>query len=143
MGGQSSRFAVWGGASPKLYQLPRAKNCGPILPSQGTKNEWGPRWWDHLHQRSIYWPQRPSPRQVLNEHVFLQAFFQALPCPECAGHATEYYWRNYPNLQTNEQYHAWVFTFHNSVNARLGKKQMDYSDYQEQYRRHLLVNGLV
>ena len=47
-----------------------------------------------------------------------------LPCPECTGHATTFMKTvNGNNVKTKEDLINMLFTFHNTVNKRLGKSQ--------------------
>ena len=47
-----------------------------------------------------------------------------LPCPECTGHATAFMKTvNGNNVKTKEDLINMLFTFHNTVNRRLGKSQ--------------------
>jgi hypothetical protein len=48
----------------------------------------------------------------------------SLPCPECTGHATTFMNTvNGNNVKTKEDLINMLFTFHNTVNRRVGKAQ--------------------
>lgn len=90
--------------------------------------------WDHIHQRSICWPREPTPTQVAAELYYIEALLESLPCEECKTHALEYF-RTHPiNLYQNMGYRFWGFNFHNSVNARLQKDILSFSDFEDLYR---------
>ena len=134
-------------AVPRML-LPTARgSIIPWLKQQGelgtSKDIWGPIVWDHIHLRSICWKQRPTREEMEAELNYLRSVFENLPCPECSGHALEYF--NTPpllNLSKNMGYRFWAFNFHNSVNERLGKDRLSFEGFQEMYRAEHIQHHL-
>lgn len=102
------------------------------------KTVWGGVTWNHIHERSICFPDDPTLEEQEAERQYLMLLFRSLPCPECRGHASTYAQTNPPTLETSSSYQNWGFEFHNSVNARLGKATMSREDFNETYRDMLV-----
>jgi hypothetical protein len=111
--------------------LPRAWRDD--LPPSG----WGPAGWRWLHLEAINFPPRPKIAQKGCALGRLRVFVAHLPCPECRTHATVYLAQNPPDLSSSEAYQAWVFNFHNTVNARLRRPLFSYDDYSELYKAEI------
>ena len=64
-----------------------------------------------------------------------------LPCPECARHATQFM-RNVhlASLPNKTVFISMLFQFHNSVNARLGKRQYTLEDLKEYKNRNIGID---
>lgn len=65
-----------------------------------------------------------------NKEVFgiINTICQNLPCPFCRVNATKYLKKiNVNNLKTKEDFKMFLFTFHNNVNKKLGKKIFEQS----------------
>jgi FAD-linked sulfhydryl oxidase len=94
---------------------------------------WGPKWWRWLHITAINYPQNPTRRDAHEAANRVHHFIANLPCVMCRRHATGYTMSNPPKLVDNQDFQIWVWRFHNSVNARLGKKICEYDDYLSNY----------
>jgi hypothetical protein len=73
----------------------------------------------------------------------IYAICDILPCPVCKKHAIAYLNNNnFYQIQTKAQLNMFFFTFHNTVNARLGKKQASLADLEKYnlINRNLLYN---
>ena len=103
-----------------------------------NKTVWGGVTWDHIHERSICFPDDPTPEEQAVERQYLDLLAQTLPCPDCRQHAIEYLQNTPPTLETSAAYQNWGFEFHNSVNQRLGKPIMPREGFDEKYRSHLV-----
>lgn len=143
MGAAESRAAP-APAPVHFARSPRHRNAAIVskdwvwTPQNSQKDVWGPVYWRHLHLRAIAWGANPDVRQIAEEHNYLQSLFAGLPCPECRIHARKYYDSTPPSMCSSQTYQAWVHTFHNTVNQRLGKPQITWEEYQELYRHELL-----
>ncbi len=98
-----------------------------------TKDKWGPPGWNWLHELAIEYPAEPTPEDAQTAYRRIWNFAIHLPCGECQMHATTYIKTNPPNLTSTEALQAWVWRFHNSVNRRLGKREVAYEEYQAIY----------
>jgi hypothetical protein len=86
---------------------------------------WGPRLWKILHclfVRNV----SPSSSDIIKSDAYrelkglLQTLELVVPCLECKKHI-HYYIKNYSYPSSLSVASDWLQTFHNSVNARLGK----------------------
>jgi FAD-linked sulfhydryl oxidase len=93
----------------------------------------GPRGWERLHLAAIYFPENPSADDRRRAAMAIVGVVNGLPCPRCVGHATAYIRKHPPPLDDTHSFQTWVFTFHNAVNARLGKKVISFNEYQDKY----------
>lgn len=85
---------------------------------------WGPKAWEILH--GIGWRAGRSPisRLAIDEKReivwLLQHLEYIIPCPECKGHIKAY--RKVEEIpKESKEIGAWLWTFHEAVNERLGK----------------------
>ncbi len=102
-----------------------------------NKTEWGPVVWRLLHaiadissRKDIY----------LLWSAVLRHTAHVLPCDACRIHMKEYLqthsfvpktWITQTGKQNRDQIRVWIHTFHNSVNARLGKPVLPLSELSE------------
>lgn len=87
---------------------------------------WGPICWTFLHTFAEHIPDEvyhKYKRKIFN--VFMNTLHN-LPCPYCRKHALQYHKLfNMPN--TKEQFKNHLFNFHNYVNQRLQKSNLNSS----------------
>ena len=80
---------------------------------------WGPKAWKLLHAIG----SRTNPKLPIDEKREITWLINHLeyiiPCPECRNHIIEYRKKNIFNDPSNTG--AWIWTFHEAVNERLGK----------------------
>jgi hypothetical protein len=103
---------------------------------------WGPPLWRILHSLSekvglLRLRQLPQEESRLWSRLLLQ-LTTTLPCPTCREHYTEYYRSNNPNVfitQGNfkDSIRNWLYTLHDSVNIRLGKKSIAIQELSHMY----------
>jgi FAD-linked sulfhydryl oxidase len=103
------------------------------LPPGVPKREWGPRAWNWLHLTAINYPSEPTREEARLAFRRIWDFTQNLPCVECRAHATASLLRRPPDLASSVALQAWVWGFHNEVNARLGKPAVSYEEYTRLY----------
>ena len=85
---------------------------------------WGPSYWDFLHFSSLVY--RPAQRRYWK--MLLKSFLPcALPCERCRSHyineirsMTDNKWRRI--LSTRNELVYYLFSLHNKINKRLGKR---------------------
>ena len=86
---------------------------------------WGPLFHDTLFFIALSYPESPDSQTQDDMAQFLKQFFEHLPCPQCRLHA-----KIYTNTQeylcnvvtSSRSLVEFLVKFHNSINARLGKK---------------------
>lgn len=126
-------------ASPKTL----AQQVKRILYTPGdNKTKWGRKYWKFLHLRAIRW-RGGFPSAAKLEREFLRELFGNLPCEVCQGHALNYLSTNPLDFSSRENYHLWMFNFHNAVNERLGKPELCYSLYRRLYYKELKEQNLL
>lgn len=64
---------------------------------------------------------------------FLHALAQNVPCEECKEHFSKYLESNPPVFSSMPEAAQYVFTFHNSVNARMGKRLFSPEEFKRQF----------
>jgi hypothetical protein len=85
---------------------------------------WSVPTWIFLHTLAANIPEEryPSLRAEVLQNI--KALCSVLPCPDCARHATDTLAKvELKHVMTKDALKEMLWTFHNSVNARLRKKQ--------------------
>ena len=82
---------------------------------------WGPVFWRTLHILTITTHLALAPEVITT-------LCMALPCPSCSSHASAYLKTHPINSNSRDELIDWGITFHNSVNARLGKPILSLED---------------
>lgn len=86
---------------------------------------WGPHAWKLLHSIGARAGSCKNPklqRDEVRECLWLLSHLEyIIPCPECRSHLIEY--RKKQGLPEVSNYGAWLWTFHEAVNERLGKPE--------------------
>ena len=83
-----------------------------------------PSIWDMLHVMAMTYPEHPDMHRQRSMSLLLQNLCPNLPCPGCGQHCQLYITENPPNVSHREDLKLWLYTFHNAVNTRLGKRNM-------------------
>lgn len=98
---------------------------------------WGPKFWYTLHMSSHNYPEKASPIIVERMKGFIKAIPFILPCEKCKIHALQYIESHTDNLDMicsgQKELFDFFFNFHNAVNKRLNKPQMDYTVARKLY----------
>ena len=125
------RSATWRPAlAPVSSLLPDYTVTPAVLaepaPESVPTTVWGPPLWKALHIAAHHTQYKS---QMATWKMLLSALRSCLPCPECAGHYTN--WHDSHPLHFsmfptgfNNSIIVWLKDLHNSVNARLGKPFM-------------------
>lgn len=90
--------------------------------------EWARGCWHSIHQTAV-WADNKSKFNVFCNWVRYQ--IEHLPCQECVNHATKYLEDNPP--ERCEDPFIWTWRFHNSVNRRLNKVEIEYDVARQIY----------
>ena len=84
---------------------------------------WAMPTWIFLHTLAAQIPEERY--QVIKEDLLykIKSLMSVLPCPDCANHATEAMAKiHLKHVQTKAAFKQVMWKFHNSVNARIGKR---------------------
>ena len=87
---------------------------------------WGSYYWKVIHFSCLSYPFTPTEIDKSNMTKFITSICQLLPCPQCRYHALRYIQINKPKLANRVSLLYWSFDFHNEVNQRTGKTELDY-----------------
>lgn len=82
--------------------------------------ETGPVIWKNIHTNASKCLTDEDRKKFMDYLIFLKDNF---PCDRCKPHFDEYLRKNMPKYHTDLFF--WTVEFHNCVNRRLGKKEMD------------------
>ena len=111
-------------------------SCQKPLPEYPESDHWGPVLWSILHALAQKGGKVVTPafndderRQWINIITIMP---KMIPCPTCRAHAEEWIAahpitpvKTLPADEINDWLVDWVYTFHESVNARAGKPSFD------------------
>lgn len=98
---------------------------------------WGPYFWFTLHTITLSYPDKPTYENKRNFNDFFINLQNVIPCAKCREHYRTHI-TNYPistALDSKQDLVVWCFNLHNIVNISLGKKQMEFHEFQEKYRK--------
>jgi hypothetical protein len=86
---------------------------------------WGPQAWKLLHSIGARAGTCKNPKLCIDEAreiLWLLTHLEyIIPCPECRTHLIEYRKKN--GIPEPQNIGAWIWTFHEAVNERLGKPE--------------------
>ena len=106
-----------------------------------SKDDWGKVFWFLIHFTAINLPRNLTNDNKINFKAFIMSIRYNLPCDDCGNHMENYIenTKNDTNLDdylvTNDTVFYWTWMFHNNVNERLGKPQMQLQDAKSLYLR--------
>jgi hypothetical protein len=99
-----------------------------------SKNVWGPATWHLLHCMVLKIDDNIDCRQLEDLKGILFRIVSNLPCPYCTDHATSFFRTNkFTSITTISALRYFMFFFHNKVNERLKKPQIDYEQHLQIY----------
>ncbi len=107
-------YTGWG--ENQLYRMP-----GPSV--------WGSRLWNIIHRIGFYSGKSPERLKVdeLRELQWLVRHLETIiPCAECRNHCEEYK-RGREQINCKDAA-VWFWNFHESVNHRLGKASVEFTE---------------
>ena len=117
-------------------------NCILDKPLYPLNEEWGPLLWLLLHTLAEKAGKQDNLITKGDEQrawpLFVKELPTIIPCPYCKDHCQEYLRTN--PFQLPNDYYEWrtyiphyFYTFHESVNARIGKPSFPESDLKQKY----------
>jgi hypothetical protein len=120
-------------------------NCNPEKVDYPQNYEWGPRVWNVLHSLSLRAGTVTLDTMKADEmrawEKVLTTTGLMLPCDQCRDHYAQWLMDNpvkplttLPYTEKGEWIRLWLYNLHSSVNRRLGKKNLSYSELPGQYR---------
>jgi hypothetical protein len=99
---------------------------GPAIPDpdimpHSERMRWGAPTWTLFHTMAAQINVDVFPRIRVELLDVITSICANLPCPDCAGHATDHLRKiNYDAIRTPNDLQLMLYEFHNSVNARKG-----------------------
>jgi hypothetical protein len=118
--------------------------CKADQPEYPITDNWGPSLWTILHGlaekggKTIFTSFRDDEKRQWI--LLVELLPKIIPCPMCREHAQEWILKNpikpIKDLDNDELYDwltNWVYTFHESVNARTGKPSFNKALLQQTY----------
>jgi len=104
-----------------------------------SKSVWGPATWTMLH--CLVLKIKDDANNIEQLKTMISSICENLPCPYCASHARTILQKsNFSRIQDVLSLRVFIFQFHNKVNEKLKKPQMEYSAHLERYKNSNLVD---
>ena len=102
-----------------------------------TKTDWGRSTWFLIHYLASNINDFPSDTQKTAYKAFIVCLQYLIPCSECRNHFTLYISENNldPFIHTKNNLFYWTWKFHNEVNRRINKPELDFQTAFQMYRR--------
>ena len=111
------------------------------MSNEGNKMLWGVSTWRLFHTMAARIREESYPYLKGQLLAVVKQICYNLPCPEWARHATQFmrnvHLSSFPNRTV---FISMLFQFHNSVNARLGKRQYTLEDLKEYKNRNIGID---
>jgi Erv1 / Alr family len=112
-----------------------------LHPAQYTEF-WGPSAWRFLHAVSFTLDPDATQEDRERYRTFFNTLGYVLPCPHCRGHYNEYIKEHPVNVSSARALAKWVYTLHNSVNARTKEVSKEYQYTFEDIEKFYTGNEL-
>mgnify|MGYP001417318275 CR=1 FL=1 len=92
---------------------------------------WGPYIWKTIHFVAHGYPENPNDEDKQAYRDFYRNIMKVLPCDKCSISSQELFIKSNLNhsLNSKEDLIKWAYTFHDSVNNKLGKTSPSFEDY--------------
>ena len=98
-------------------------------------NRWGPHLWFYLHTISFNFPDNPSHLEKTQYLDFYNSLGNTIPCEKCRNHYAAHLQNNPPRLENKDSLIKWTIDLHNQVNKTLGKREWNYDEAVDAYRK--------
>lgn len=82
--------------------------------------------WLALHAMADHFPLHPTSEERTAAINMIAGYALLYPCVKCRGHMQDYLKKNPLTCKTRIQLVTWLFHFHNAVNRRLGKPELQH-----------------
>ena len=97
---------------------------------------WGPCTWYLFHTLAEKINEEHFPALRTELISIMRQICSSLPCPDCAGHATQFMTRlNVNRIQTKNDMKMMLLSFHNQVNRRVNKPIFNETQLNEKYSK--------
>jgi len=80
--------------------------------------------WALLHTTAAKYPHRADPHTQRAMLLYLNLFADFYPCARCSRHMKKFMQRVPPVATGRDELQLWLCSFHNDVNAKLGKRRL-------------------
>jgi hypothetical protein len=127
----------WPGVVPLRRAVSPSSRIVPL-----SKSEWGPPAWGWLHTLAISYPEVATAADAATARARIAFFLGNLPCGECRSHAAVFVAARPPFLGSSLALQAWVWSFHNNVNRRVGKPTITYDEYRRLYAEEIRLTEI-
>lgn len=119
-------------------------SCNPEKVDYPQNYEWGPRIWNVLHGLSLRAGTVSLDLMKADEmrawEKILTATGLMLPCEHCREHYAQWLIDNpikpftaLPYIEKGDWIRLWIYNLHSTVNRRLGKKNLYFSELKDRY----------
>ncbi len=102
--------------------------------------KWGNATWFFLH--TLAEKVKNDKFSIIKKDLFwlFKSICSSLPCPDCRNHADQLIKTiNFKNITTKEDFKTVLFVFHNKVNTKLKKPNMEKDDFLKKYETANLI----
>ena len=143
VGNSQSTYQTLDNSTNWYYDTPPPKKVQPQH-SNSSHNQndhsispdvWGPKQWASLHYSASGYEDDPNTYTRTMMKMRLQALPTEIPCTSCRSHCAQYI--NNSNLDkavsSREELFNFYFNFHNAVNKRLQKPELDLQTVKHMY----------
>lgn len=114
--------------------------------NSGNPEVWGPAFWFSLHNGATKYPINATPTWKERMKNFIIGIPVMVPCEKCSVHATAYIEKYYDELESivsgRDTLFEFFCNFHNYVNKRLNKPEMNIEDAITMYSTPTKVTKL-
>lgn len=101
-----------------------------------SKDIWGPATWTLFHTLAEKVKDADFNELKTYMFIYIKRICGNLPCPDCAAHATQFISKFNPDQFASKQnFKIFLLNFHNSVNARIGKRPFTVEELNTKYVR--------
>ena len=108
--------------------------------SSRNYESWGPYAWYKFHKKAIEYPRNPSVYDINNViNYYHNIFLRYIGCKKCVRDYTRILIKYPIRTKTNNELFNWSVNIHNIINAKLGKRQMNY-DEARQYWNNIIFS---
>ena len=98
-------------------------------------SSWGPYAWKTLHSIAAH---SDAQNEISSFKLYAHSLADSLPCNTCRQHMKEYL-KSHPIPDKN--CFEWTVTFHNNVNKRLGKPELNIEEAKLNYNKNICTSA--
>lgn len=105
---------------------------GLPLPSLST---WAGATWPTFYYFMLTYPDQPTPEEQVKMRMFFEGSAHNLPCQNCRNHFQTHFGKIDQAVKSRVNLAEWLFSVHNDVNRRTGKKIYTWEESIEAVRK--------